>query len=40
MDEMINEEMNTAQIRAGFKKFAKGKKNSKVLMKQIGGVIA
>jgi len=40
MDEMINEEMNTAQIRAGFKKFAKDKKNSKVLMKQIGGVIA
>ena len=40
MDEMINEDMSTAQIRAGFKKFAKGKKNSKVLMKQIGGVVA
>jgi len=40
MDDMITGDMSTAQIRAGFKKYTKGKRNSKVLMKQLGGIIA
>lgn len=38
--EIVNEEMTTAQIRNSFKKYSKGKKNSKVLMKQFGGIVA
>ena len=32
--------MTTAQIRSTFKKYAKNKQNSKVLMKQLGNVVA
>ena len=38
--EAVTEDMSTAQIRNSFKKFSKNKKNNKVLMKQIGGVVA
>ena len=38
--EAVTEDMSTAQIRNSFKKFSKNKKNNKVLMKQLGGVVA
>ena len=34
------EDMTVGQIRSTFKKYSKNKKNNKVLMKQIGGVVA
>ena len=36
----LNTEMSTSQLKSGFKKLSKGKKNSKVLMKQFGGIVA
>ena len=39
-DSIETDEMTTAQIRNSFKKYAKSKKNNKVLMKQLGGVVA
>ena len=39
-DSIETDEMSTAQIRNSFKKYAKSKKNNKVLMKQLGGVVA
>ena len=32
--------MTTSQIRNSFKKYSKNKRNNKVLMKQLGGVVA
>jgi hypothetical protein len=33
-------DMTTSQIRNSFKKYSKNKRNNKVLMKQLGGVVA
>lgn len=40
LDDFETDEMSTAQIRNTFKKISKNKRNNKVLMKQLGGIVA